>query len=109
VRESYYECLRCGDLWTEARLREEGTWGKWGVACGDADCGGVVKVRGPFGRIGGEGSDRQIAAMQHSFQQRFVTSGEIDDVRHKHGHAFEDAIKGGEVGRIKKRLAKTKN
>lgn len=60
-----------------------------------------VWTKAPMGRIGGSGSERDIKAMQQSFQQRFAKSGEMDDIRHKHGTAFDDSIRGAAVERIK--------
>lgn len=50
--------------------------------------------------LGAEGSDRQIAAMKNDYQRRFVKK-EIDDVRHKHGAAFDQSLAGAAVQRIK--------
>lgn len=57
----------------------------------------------PMMRIGGENSDRQIDAMRRSFNERFVKK-ELDDVRHKHGLAIDDSLRGGAVGKIKKEI-----
>lgn len=42
-----------------------------------------------------------IAKMKDSFKQRFVKK-EIDDVRHKHGVNFDDALRSKAAQRIKK-------
>lgn len=85
VRESikagnYLTCPKCND--TTGNYKEAWT-------------------KAPAFRFGGNGSDRDIAAMQKNLRDRFVKSGEIDDVRHKHGSAFDDAIRGAAVERIK--------
>ena len=98
----YFECQKCKGIWSEKELIDLDVWGKFGVECGDHECGGVVKVPGTMSRIGGEGSDRQISSMQQSFRQRFMKKG-IDDVKHKFPE-FEDSLRGGEAARIKKKL-----
>ena len=59
-----------------------------------------VYLKSPAFRMGGEGSDRQIASMQKSFRERFKKK-EADDIRHKHGKDFDDSLAHGEVRRIK--------
>lgn len=67
------------------------------------DCEGLaprIFVMPPMIRIGGDGSDRQIKAMKHSFRKRFVQK-EMDDVRHKHGNNFDESLASAAVERIK--------
>lgn len=45
---------------------------------------------------------QETAALQQSLRERFVTSGEMDQVKHKHGSEFHDSIRGAAVDRIKK-------
>jgi hypothetical protein len=58
-------------------------------------------TKAPMARIGGSGSERDIAAMQKDCRERFVKSGEMDDIRHRHGSAFDDSIRGAAIERIK--------
>lgn len=51
-------------------------------------------------QLGPEGSDRSVKAMRHSFKQRFIKK-EIDDVRHKHGEAFDDSLLSTAAQRIR--------
>jgi len=51
-----------------------------------------------MGRVGGNGSDRQIASMKKSFRKHFVDH-ELDDVRHKHGSAIDESLRAGEIRR----------
>lgn len=50
--------------------------------------------------LGQEGSDRSVAAMKRSFDQRFVKK-EMDDVRHKHGESFDQSLASSALKRIK--------
>lgn len=93
----YFQCLKCREWWPESKIEKL----QWSLVCPDSDCGGVVKCKAFYSRIGGEGSDRQIKALKSSFRERFVKK-EMDDVRHKHGDAFTDAVRGAAVERIKK-------
>ena len=85
-----YTCEKCGHEFEEQVPMSE---------CGDKqDCpvcernSGVRAYRtAPLTRTGGEGSDRDISAMQKSFRERFVKK-ELDDVRHKHGKAIDDSL-----------------
>jgi len=74
----------------------------WSQECPECKYGWLHRVwrKAPAGRIGGEGSDRQIKSMQKSFRERFFKKG-IDDVRHKHGSAIDESIRGAEIDRIK--------
>lgn len=56
-------------------------------------------------RITKPGSDQDIANMQKSFKERFYKK-DIEDVRHKHGAAIDDSIRGAAVGKIRRELAK---
>ena len=60
-----------------------------------------VITKAPLARMGGEGSARQIVDMKRSFKERFWKGGGADDVRHKHGDAFDDSLRGAAVTRIK--------
>lgn len=60
-----------------------------------------VITKAPLTRMGGEGSTRQIHDMRRSFQERFWKGGGADEVRHKHGEAFDDALRGAAVTKIK--------
>ncbi len=74
-------------------------------SCGD-ETGAYREIftKAPLGRVGGPGSDRDIAAMQQSFREHFQKSGEADEVRHKHGSAFDDSIRGAAAEKIKQNL-----
>jgi len=98
------ECEKCKER-KVMMVRSEMMSDDWS---GDCDCGGKVKrifVRASFVRVGGEGSDRQIAAMQKSFKERFYKK-DADDLRHKHGAVFEDAQRSAALKRIKDGLVK---
>lgn len=69
--------------------------------CREPDVCRRVLLRAPMTRMGGDGSDRQIAAMQKASRERFFKSGEADQVRHKHGSELDDSIRGAAVERIK--------
>lgn len=60
-----------------------------------------VYINAPAFRVGGEGSPRSVGAMRRSYDERFVKSGELDQIRHKHGDAFDDSLRAGAIGRIK--------
>ena len=57
-----------------------------------------VKMGGLCTRIGGNGSDREIASMQKSFRERFMKV-EADDVREKHGASFDESLRAGDIKR----------
>ena len=61
-----------------------------------------VIVSAPGSWVGGEGSDDQINRMRKDFRSH--QRKQDDQVRHKHGEAYDDAIRGGAVDRIKKQL-----
>jgi hypothetical protein len=66
--------------------------------------GGVISrvfVKAPMGRVGADGSDRQLGDMKRSFNERFIKSGEMDAVRHKHGDDFNDSLVSAAVKRVK--------
>jgi len=64
-----------------------------------------IWIKAPaFGELRVQDSDKTLGAMKDSFNKRFITSGEIDDVRHKFGKDFDDSLVGAAVDRIKKDL-----
>lgn len=69
------------------------------------ECGAVVKrvfINAPsFNKIGKDGTDSAIKAMKESFRDRFKKY-EIDDIRHKHGRAFDESLVAGAANRIRK-------
>ena len=71
--------------------------------CPNCGSGNLKRVwlKAPAMRMGGDGSNRSIASMKKSFNERFIKK-EIDDVRHRHGDVFNDSLRGGAVERIKK-------
>jgi len=93
------KCAECG--YAEERSIDVNTV----LVCPNCDNGvlRVVFTKAPMGRVGGEGSDRSIASMRRSFNERFVKK-DIDDVRNKHGKLFDDSIRGAAVDRIKGKL-----
>lgn len=60
----------------------------------------IIGNKAPAGRVGGEGSTRQVVDMRKSLDERFWKK-EADDVRHRHPEAFNDSIRGAAVKRIK--------
>jgi len=52
-------------------------------------------------KFGWAGSDSEIKAMRKDFDRRFVRGAEIDEVRHKHGEAFDDSLRSAAVKRFK--------
>lgn len=61
--------------------------------------------KAPMGRMGGESSERSIESMQKSFKEHFLKSGEMDQIRHKHGVEFDDSLRGAAADRIRKENA----
>lgn len=55
----------------------------------------------PSIRMGNDSSDHNIAKMKKSFHERFVKSGEMDQVRHKHGKLFDQSLVSAAADRIK--------
>lgn len=47
------------------------------------------------------GSDEYVSKMKKSFRERFIKK-EVDDVRHKHGKLYDDAVRSAAATRIKK-------
>jgi hypothetical protein len=47
------------------------------------------------------GSDEYVAKMKKSFKERFIKK-ELDQVRHKHGRLYDDAVRSAAATRIKK-------
>lgn len=75
---------------------------KWrGVCdqCGRKELRRVFR-NAPATKIGGKDSAREINAMKRSFDQRFVKSGEMDQVRHKHGSTFDESLAAGATRRL---------
>lgn len=94
-----FECDRCGrrvEIFAVERL----------IFSDNDACGGTFRevwLKAPgVGTLGAEGSDRQVVALRRSYRQRFVKK-ELDDVRHRHGRAVDDALRGAAVRRIKGR------
>lgn len=56
--------------------------------------------KAPPGRIKGDHA-HETGRMQQSLRERFVRTGGMDEVRHKHGSAFDDSLRGAAVDRIK--------
>lgn len=95
-----YECPECSC--EQEKFMSISEFEKFSLVC--PNCSDVMMINvitaAPYFRIGGDGSDRQLSSMKQSFKQRFLKK-EIDDVRHKHGVAVDDALRGGAVERIK--------
>lgn len=68
--------------------------------CEDADMERMVSA--PNLSFTKKGSSEDFAGMRKSFKERFVKSGEADQVAHRFGSAYHDAIRGGAVDKIKK-------
>jgi len=91
------KCAECG--YTEERSVDVNTV----LVCPNCDNGvlRVVFMKAPMGRAGGDGSDRSIASMRKSFNERFVKK-ELTDLRHKFGSVIDDSILGGGIQKVKK-------
>jgi hypothetical protein len=50
--------------------------------------------------MGDPKSDKNLAKMQKNLRERFIKK-EIDDVRHKHGRLYDDAVRSSAAQRIK--------
>jgi predicted nucleic acid-binding Zn ribbon protein len=92
------KCLKCG---TYDEVYIDHPSDEWRGEC--YFCKGEVKrvfVKPPMTTMGSSGSDREIASMQKSLKERFYKK-ELDDVRHKHGSAIDESIRGAQIDRIK--------
>lgn len=91
-------CVVCGDISEEFEKSDamSDAWRSW---CKKCDQGEVrrVFVKAPASKMGGE--KNEINSMKRSFDQRFVNSGEMDQVRHKHGDLFDESLMAGAVRR----------
>jgi len=98
--EYTYECKDCENVFTLNNVKMKFYKDPQDCPeCGGDKTGKRIVDGCPMMRMGGEGSDRQIASMQASFRQRYVKK-ELDDVKHKHGeNTINDALRGGELQR----------
>ena len=95
-------CLECGILGEDyIRLSEIEGWTRVCPTCSGEVERLTVPLSAPALHIDGNNYGAQISKMKRSFNERFVKSGEIDDVRHKHGVAFDDSLRGAAVEKIK--------
>ena len=94
-----FQCVECG--YTEDRMMK---YEERDTEYSCPHCDSSMKrvwIKAPgINQIGPDGSDSAIKAVQQECRERFIKK-EIDDVRHKHGDAIDDAIKGGAIKRIK--------
>lgn len=74
----------------------------WRGPCDHCDCSSSVRRIMSAPHIGMT-EDQQISAMQSSFRQDYYKKG-IDDVRHKHGVAADDAARGAAAKKVKDAL-----
>lgn len=91
-----YECTECG-------YREEQNLKVEEIEYNCPSCKGKmhrIYIKAPMGRIGGKDSQRSIGSMRRSFNERFVKK-ELDDVRHKFGHLFDESLVSAATKRIK--------
>ena len=76
----------------------------WSMVCTDCGANKVkrVFVKAPhYGMAGGESSKNRTDAMRRDFDQRFISSGEMDQVRHKHGDEFDKSLLHGATKRLR--------
>jgi hypothetical protein len=92
-------CFECG--YEEVRDIKNAN-DAWRGAC--EECGKAQSVRRIMSAPHiGMTEDQQISAMQSSFRQDYYKKG-IDDVRHKHGVAADDAARGAAAKKVKDAL-----
>jgi len=60
-----------------------------------------VPLKAPSLHVDARNYDAQMSKMHRSLDQRFVKSGEMDQVRHEHGKAFDDSLLAGSTKRIR--------
>lgn len=73
---------------------------------GVCHCGGKVfrmsvPLKAPAIHADANNYHAQIAKMKRNSKEHFVKSGEMDQIRHKHGKAFDDALVGAAAKRIR--------
>ena len=94
-------CFNCG--YKEIRNIKDAN-DAWRGAC--EECGKAQSVRRIMSAPHiGMTEDIQVAAMQRSFRDEYYKKG-IDDVRHKHGVAADDAARGTAAKKVKDALDK---
>ena len=74
---------------------------EWRSVCSECGRNELVRVytKAPSLRMGGRSAE--MSSLKRSCDQRFVKSGEMDQVRHKHGEAFDESLMAGAVKRAK--------
>ena len=102
-----FECSECGvERMALLTYEEMKAIEKDPVACPGCDSVGTYarsfSGKAPMTRMGGEKSERSIESMQQSLKERFLRSGEMDQIRHKHGVEFDDSLRGAAADRIRK-------
>jgi len=71
----------------------------WRGPCDHCDCSNTVRRIVSAPHLGLRG-DAEIAALQNDCRQRYYKTG-IDEVRHKHGVAADDAVRGAIAKKVK--------
>lgn len=96
------KCDKCGRSGTELiKISERDTWQREHAECGGTVRRCVVPSRAPAVHFDANDYDTQIRKLKQSCNEHFVKSGEMDQVRHEHGSAFDDSLVYAATDRIK--------
>jgi len=95
-----FKCDDCGKPTAVAMSVKE--YGESSVVCEHCTSAHVHRVYSVPVIVGGKSSyDSNIKKMKQSFRERFVSSGEMDQVKHDHGSQFNDSLVSAAATRIK--------
>jgi DNA-directed RNA polymerase subunit RPC12/RpoP len=105
LRSFNFMCPKCSyeeERSVDMRNSEEEIQRDMLIKCPNCDHEHLEQVirHAPSVGMGDPKSDKNLAKMQKNLRERFIKK-EIDDVRHKHGRLYDDAVRSSAAQRIK--------